>query len=160
MEVYERIRILRKEILKMTQEAFAERLGVSRSVIKNIELNALAKPEQKISLLKLICKEFNVSEEWLFDGTGDMYASKDSEYSALIDRIMDGNNEFAKNVFKTFALFDEDDWKALQCMINKYLTAAGEVMGERSLYDTVPDTAEELEAQFPPVDIDDKSDVG
>ena len=99
MEVYERIRILRKEVLKMSQEAFAERLGVSRSVIKNIELNALARPDQKLSLYKLICSEFNISEEWLLNGTGDMYASNEAEYSALIDRVMTGQNEFAKNIF-------------------------------------------------------------
>ena len=60
MEVYERIRFLRKNTLKMSQEVFAERLGVSRSVIKNIELNALARPDQKLSLYKLICSEFNI----------------------------------------------------------------------------------------------------
>ena len=121
MEVYERIRILRKEVLKMSQEAFAERLGVSRSVIKNIELNALARPDQKLSLYKLICSEFNISEEWLLNGTGDMYASNEAEYSALIDRVMTGQNEFAKNIFKTFALFDEADWEALRRMIEKYI---------------------------------------
>lgn len=149
MEVYERIRILRKEVLKMSQEAFAKRLGVSRSVIKNIELNALARPDQKLSLYKLICSEFNISEEWLLNGTGDMYASNEAEYSALIDRVMTGENEFAKNIFKTFALFDESDWEALQQMIEKYITVAD----SESIpsYDDIPDTPEELERQFPPV---------
>jgi transcriptional regulator with XRE-family HTH domain len=149
MEVYERIRILRKEVLKMSQEAFAKRLGVSRSVIKNIELNALARPDQKLSLYKLICSEFSISEEWLLNGTGDMYASNEAEYSALIDRVMTGENEFAKNIFKTFALFDESDWEALQQMIEKYITVAD----SESIpsYDDIPDTPEELERQFPPV---------
>lgn len=158
MEVYERIRILRKEVLKMSQEAFAERLGVSRSVIKNIELNALARPDQKLSLYKLICSEFNISEEWLLNGTGDMYASNEAEYSALIDRVMTGQNEFAKNIFKTFALFDEKDWEALQAMIEKYLNVAD--AEDVPDYEDIPDTPEELEKQFPPVEKDGKSDVG
>jgi transcriptional regulator with XRE-family HTH domain len=162
MEVYERIRILRKEVLKMSQEAFAERLGVSRSVIKNIELNALARPDQKLSLYKLICSEFNISEEWLLNGTGDMYASNEAEYSALIDRVMTGQNEFAKNIFKTFALFDEADWEALRRMIDKYIDVADaeDVPEEKPLYDDVPDTPEELEKQYPPVDNGGNSDVG
>ena len=162
MEVYERIRILRKEVLKMSQEVFAEHLGVSRSVIKNIELNALARPEQKLSLYKLICSEFNVNEEWLLNGTGDMYASDEAEYGALIDRVMTGQNEVAKNIFKTFALFDEKDWKALQAMIEKYqnVTDAEDVLEEKPLYDDVPDTPEELEKLYPPVDNSDNSDVG
>jgi transcriptional regulator with XRE-family HTH domain len=162
MEVYERIRILRKEVLKMSQEAFAERLGVSRSVIKNIELNALARPDQKLSLYKLICSEFNISEEWLLNGTGDMYASNEAEYSALIDRVMTGQNEFAKNIFKTFALFDEADWEALRRMIDKCIDVADaeDVPEEKPLYDDVPDTPEELEKQYPPVDNGGNSDVG
>lgn len=162
MEVYERIRILRKEVLKMSQEVFAERLGVSRSVIKNIELNALARPDQKLSLYKLICSEFNISEEWLLNGTGDMYASNEAEYSALIDRVMTGQNEFAKNIFKTFALFDEADWEALRRMIDKYIDVADteDVPEEKPLYDDVPGTPEELEKQCPPVDNGGNSDVG
>lgn len=162
MEVYERIRILRKEVLKMSQEAFAERLGVSRSVIKNIELNALARPDQKLSLYKLICSEFNISEEWLLNGTGDMYASNEAEYSALIDRVMTGQNEFAKNIFKTFALFDEADWEALRRMIEKYIDVADaeDVPEEKPLYEDVPNSSKEFEKQFPPVDSDGKSDVG
>ena len=158
METYERIKELRKNVLKMSQTTFGERLGVSRSVIKNIELNALAKPEQKLSLLKLICKEFNVSEDWLLNGTGEMFADDKAEYSTLIDQVMAGENEFAKNIFKTFATFDTEDWEALERMIDKYNAVADE---GRSLIDeigAVPDTPEELERQCPPVE-DPKNEV-
>lgn len=124
MEVYERIKELRKNTLKMSQASFGERLGVNRDVINNIENNRLSRPEQKLSLYKLICSEFNISEEWLLNGTGDMYASNEAEYGALIDRVMTGQNEFAKNIFKTFALFDETDWEALRRMIEKYIDVA------------------------------------
>lgn len=160
MEVYERVRLLRKDTLKMSMEAFGKRLGVSRDVINNIEHNRLAKPDQKLSLYKLICSEFNISEDWLLNGVGDMYASNEAEYNSLIDRVMTGQNEFAKNIFKTFALFDEADWEALQRMIEKYIDVSdsGEVP-KKSLYDQVPDTPEELEKLFPPVDVS-KSDAG
>lgn len=156
MEVYERIKELRKNTLKMSQAAFGERLGVNRDVINNIENNRLSRPEQKLSLLKLICKEFSVSEEWLLNGTGEMFASNEAEYGALIDQIMTGENEFAKNIFKTFALFEEEDWEALRKMIEKYLAVSD--TESVPAYDDVPDTPEELEKQFPPVQ--DRSDVG
>lgn len=74
MEIYERIRLLRKKHLKMSMESFGEKLGVSRDTINNIELNRLARPDQKMSLYKLICSEFGVNEDWLLNGTGDMFA--------------------------------------------------------------------------------------
>lgn len=171
MEMHERIKELRKNYLKMSQTEFGTRLGVSRSVIKNIELNVLARPEQKLSLYKLICSEFHVNEEWLLNGTGEIFSRNETEYSALIDQIMTGENEFAKNVFKTFAAFDEDDWKALYAMIKKYTIISnnspdGIPEGNRltdpkhDLFDGVPDTPEELEKRFPPVDPDDKHAAG
>ena len=78
MEIYERIRELRKNHLKMSMEAFGNTLGVSRDTINNIEHNRLARPDQKLSLYKLICSEFNVSEDWLLNGTGPMYVEPDT----------------------------------------------------------------------------------
>ena len=78
MELYERIRELRKNHLHMSQTDFGERLGVSLSVINNIENNRLARPDQKLSLLKLICKEFSVNEEWLMNGIEPMFVEPET----------------------------------------------------------------------------------
>lgn len=78
MEMHDRIRELRKNHLRLSQTAFGERLGVSRSVINNIELNVLARPDQKLSLIKLICKEFSVNEEWLLNGTDPMFVQPET----------------------------------------------------------------------------------
>jgi len=76
--MHDRIRELRKKHLHLSQSAFGERLGVSRSVINNIELNALARPDQKLSLIKLMCKEFSVNEDWLLYGNEPMFVQPDS----------------------------------------------------------------------------------
>lgn len=73
MEMHDRIKELRKKHLRMSQAAFGEKLGVNRDVINNIENNRLAKPDQKLSLIKLMCKEFSVNEEWLLSGTEPMF---------------------------------------------------------------------------------------
>lgn len=78
MELYERIRLLRKDYLHMSQTEFGIKLGVSRSVIKNIELDALARPDQKLSLIKLMCKEFSVNEEWLLHGSMPMFVTPET----------------------------------------------------------------------------------
>lgn len=72
MQISDRIRKLRKEHLKLSQEKFGAQLGVSRDVIKNLELNLLARPAQKEPLLKLICSTYGVDENWLRTGEGDM----------------------------------------------------------------------------------------
>lgn len=89
MEIYERIKHLRKDILHLTQTEFGKQLGVGRGVIANIELNALAKPEQKEPLYKLICKEFHVREEWLKTGDEPIYSldAEEDEYSRAVAEI-------------------------------------------------------------------------
>ena len=72
LNIGERIEILRKD-LSMSRRVFGEKLGVSESVIVNIEYDRLKRPDQKESLYKLICKEFNVNEEWLRTGNGEMF---------------------------------------------------------------------------------------
>lgn len=78
MEMHDRIKELRKTHLRMSQAAFGAKLGVNRDVINNIENNRLAKPEQKLSLIKLMCKEFSVNEEWLLNGTDPMFVQPET----------------------------------------------------------------------------------
>lgn len=78
LEIYDRIKELRKKE-HLSRRAFGDRLGVSESVIANIELNRLTRPDQKEPLYKLICKEFCLNEEWLLKGVGSMYLETLSE---------------------------------------------------------------------------------
>ena len=107
MEIYDRIRELRKKHLNMTQEAFAEKFGVSRSVIKNIELNALARPDQKLPLIKLISKEFSVNEEWLLNGTEPMFIEPDT--FSLDQFVKDrGMSDLEFGIIKTYLELDPE----------------------------------------------------
>lgn len=118
MEIYERIRDLRKNHLKMSQEEFGKVLGVSRSVINNIERNVLSRPEQKEPIYKLICKEFKVSYEWLIYGIEPMEDDVDGEAMAIVDNVMTGDNEFAKKVLIAFAKRSEEEWKIIERLID------------------------------------------
>ena len=74
----ERLRAIRKE-LNLTLEKFGDKLGVQRSAISKIELGDRSLTDQ---MIKSICREFNVSYDYLVDGTGDMF-------SDLPDTILD-----------------------------------------------------------------------
>lgn len=154
METYERIWELRKKHLKMSQAAFGERLGVNRDVINNIENNRLARPEQKLSLYKLICSEFNVNEEWLLNGTEPMFVQPDT--FSLDDFVKSkGATGLELEIVKTYFELDPEIRKAAIAHFKRRLAAA--VAADPALI--VPDSEEELEAQCPPVDAGSASGV-
>lgn len=65
----ERIKKIRKE-LDLTQQKFSDKIGVKRNTIAMYEMGKTVPSEQTI---KSICREFNVNEEWLRTGNGEMF---------------------------------------------------------------------------------------
>lgn len=69
--INERIKDLRKE-LGLNQAEFGQKLGVTRSVILNIEKGKNKFPPADI-FIEHICEIFNVNKDWLVDGNGDIF---------------------------------------------------------------------------------------
>lgn len=115
LNIGERIEILRKD-LSMSRRVFGERLGVSESVIVNIEYDRLKRPDQKESLYKLICKEFNVNEEWLRTGNGEMFIplTRDQLITDFAADLIMENNTFKKRLVEALAKLDENEWEVLE----------------------------------------------
>ena len=79
----DRIKELRR-CLHLTQEEFAARLGIKRNTIATYETG---KSNPSDAAVILICKEFNVNEEWLRNGIGAMFkAEPTDELDALSAR--------------------------------------------------------------------------
>ena len=55
----------------LTQQEFADRIGIKRGTIANYELG---RNEPIDAVIALICREFGVNESWLRYGTGDKNA--------------------------------------------------------------------------------------
>ena len=68
MSVASRTKELRKA-LGLTQQEFADRLGIKRATVSKYDINAT---DPSGSVISLICREFHVREAWLRDGEGDM----------------------------------------------------------------------------------------
>lgn len=144
MEMHDRIRELRKNHLRLSQTAFGERLGVSRSVINNIELNVLARPDQKLSLIKLICKEFSVNEEWLLNGTDPMFVQPET---FSLDRYLkeNGCTALEMEIVKAYFELDFDTRQKIFesfSHIHSRITAAKEQLA-------AADTGQQQEAKTP-----------
>ena len=59
-----------RKTLDLTQQEFANRLGMKQNTIATYEMGR-SKPAA--STIVAICREFHVNEEWLRNGTGDMF---------------------------------------------------------------------------------------
>lgn len=84
----ERLLQLRKELNK-TQDEFGQGVGVSRSVIKNIEYNLT---DPKPAFIDLVCRTYNVNRVWLETGEGEMFAqlSEDEELAMIFGEVLSG----------------------------------------------------------------------
>lgn len=80
----DRIRYLRKQ-LDLTQQEFAERIGVKRNTIATYETG---RNEPIDAVVSLICREFNVDENWLRTGDGEMFVKK-TEEEEIADLVYD-----------------------------------------------------------------------
>ena len=77
----ERIYLLRKT-LSLSQENFGKRIGLTKHSISAYE-NGDRQPTERV--ISDICREFNVNEEWLRTGEGDMLIeTDDSIFSELM----------------------------------------------------------------------------
>ncbi len=75
MSIGERIKKLRKK-LDLTQQKFGERIGIKGNTVAQYELG---RNEPVDAVFSLICREFDVREEWLRTGEGEMFKPKPSD---------------------------------------------------------------------------------
>ena len=77
----ERIRLLRQH-LGLSQTEFAKKMGMTRSMVSNLELGLIEIPDYK---LEMICKAFNVRMAWLRTGEGEMFNPTNTSLDALAE---------------------------------------------------------------------------
>lgn len=115
----ERVKELRKT-LSLTLEKFGQRIGVGKSTISDIENGRRSLSEH---MTKSICREFSVDYMWLTTGEGEMFVESDDDFFEKIDRIMAGENETRKNMFKALLYASDDDIEALARIIELFSNA-------------------------------------
>lgn len=95
----ERIRKIRNA-LNLTQQEFADKIKVKRNTVATYEMGRSIPSDSAIAL---ICKEFNVNEEWLRNGIGEMFKSrtKEQEIGAFVTETMAlKDDNFQKNLYQ------------------------------------------------------------
>ena len=114
----ERIKKIRKEV-GLTQQEFAEAIKVKRNTVATYEMGRSIPSDAAISL---ICREFDVNEEWLRTGEGEMFIEKTEDEQIaemLADIQLSGEDSFKHRLASALAAFTEDDWNDLERLLNK-----------------------------------------
>lgn len=107
-----RIKELRKE-LGLTQQEFSDRIGVKRNTIAQYESGRNAPID---AVITLICREFNVNEEWLRNGKGEMFQpkSRNEELFEFAVKVAEGPpNTLQAQLLSVMARLTDDQWEVL-----------------------------------------------
>ncbi len=115
--INEKIKWLRKS-LSLTQQEMADKLKISRSNIAGYEAG---KSEPADAMIALICKEFNVNEHWLRNGTEPIFIVKEEKFN-LDDYAQEcGASEFDLKLLKAYLGLDKEIRDAIMEQFRKEL---------------------------------------
>lgn len=122
MTINKRMKAVRKA-LRMTQEEFGKRLGITYAAVSMTERELNGVSGQNIQAM---VREFHVNEEWLKTGEGEMFSpvlSRD-DVAAFTGDIMKDEDDFRLRFISALAKLTPEEWKILK---NKILEIAGEI---------------------------------
>lgn len=109
----DRLKELRKA-LNLTQQKFADKLGVKQNTIAQYEMG---RNDPSDAVIISICREFGVSENWLRNGEGEMFIpmTLDEEIASFIGGIQaDIEPTFQKRFISALAKLSPEEWKTIE----------------------------------------------
>ena len=140
----ERIALLIEES-GMTKTAFAQKLNITQPYVS--KLLKTGSPSDR--LIEDICEKFEISEEWLRNGTEPMRIQPET---FSLDEFAAQHNatDLEKEIIKTYFEIDPAIRRQILNHFKENLMGAG----------GAPDSPEELEIMHPPVTGDEKTNAG
>lgn len=117
IKLKDRFKELRKK-LNVTQQEFADKLKISRNFVAQIEIGNKVPSDRTIDD---VCKEFNVREEWLKNGEGEMFypVKRNDEISKLLGYVTKADDDdFKYRLTNALARLDDSGWDKLEKLID------------------------------------------
>lgn len=107
------------EQLGIKKTTFAERINVSQPYISQL-CSGVSKPSDRT--IFDICREFNVNEEWLRTGQGEMFKPLSrseviADFAGELLKTEDGS--FKRRLIELLAELDESEWEMLERLAKK-----------------------------------------
>ena len=120
-----RIKELRKA-LGLTQNDFGVKLGLAPNTITNYETG---RREPSNQIIIAMCREFNVNEEWLRTGEGEMFQdlSQGELAARVVGEALADDNKFIQSVFISLGKLTPTEWK----VVEKFITSVEEEMKKK-----------------------------
>ena len=108
------------DTLGLKKTVFADKLNVSQAFVSQMCSGASQPSDRTIAD---ICRTFDVNEEWLRTGEGDMFIQKtrDEQLSAFFGDILSGQPDFRRRFISALSRLSADEWELLESMANKLL---------------------------------------
>lgn len=112
MDLCERIKIIRKNA-KISQEDFGNRISISKAAVSRLESGVNNPSEQTI---QLICREFNVKENWIRTGAGNIYNEMDSfdtafnHFGYMMENASNQKKAVLSALIEMMYHFPDDKW--------------------------------------------------
>ncbi len=116
----ERLKKLRKT-LELTQQEFADRIGIKRNTLATYESG---RNEPIDAVVSLICREFNVNEDWLRNGGSDddmfVKLNEDEELAMYTQMLLDSTtDDIVANMVKKFiCIYEKLDPDSKKILMN------------------------------------------
>lgn len=108
-----RIKELRK-VLNLNQTEFGEKIGVKQGSVASYESGARIPLD---TVINSICREFNVNEEWLRNGIGEMFIKMNRQQKLANMTAMlfkEEETSFKNRLFSALSELDDDEWELLE----------------------------------------------
>ena len=110
-----RIKKIRSD-MNLSQEDFGKKIKIVRSSVAKLESGENNPSEQTIAL---ICREFNVNEEWLRTGNGEPYTPKEDRFSSYLSSIANGNDYLIRDFIEVYMELENQYRDALKVIAEK-----------------------------------------
>ena len=121
-----RIKVLRTEHLKkqygrkVTQQEFADKLGLSQNFIWQIEKGERVPSERTISD---ICEKFGVNRTWLVDGIGDPFIPVDRDYqiAAVLSQASNSTATSRDRIIRALAMLPDEMFAQAEAILDEII---------------------------------------
>ena len=109
------------EALGMKKTAFAERLNVSQAFVSQL-CSGTSNPSDRT--ISDICREFNVSEEWLRTGEGEMFKprSRNEELYEFLHKVENSDpGSLQAQLLTVMARLTDEQWEVLAQVAHEFV---------------------------------------